>query len=782
LLIDSIRTVNQYFIPIEYDRKKFHRYGLRLDEHTHIISYANDLFRIEGERITMNLTYEEQVAGLMLDNSKNLWVTLMYGQGVLMYPGADLNSLPTHFFKGKSITKATQDREGNYWFASVGEGLLYVPSLEFTLYDQTNKGQQLNILSMDRYDDNLFISTIDKTLLKYDISGPLASQEDLVVTSDLSNWIFDIEVDPQGHIWIASSRDMRIDTTGSPMPPDTLFTVFEIEEGNNGRILLGANYLGIYEGENLKSYPSDSFRERIHALHEDNSGKIWIGTLAGLYRFDDGEYEFAGENHEILGHRINCISSIRDFLILGSGSQGIIFYKGDSVYRILGKDEGLVSDVVNELYFDNDSNLWIGTNHGLSKIVLNNLDSLDFEIDNYTMIDGLPAQHINEIISYKDLIWLGTDQGLISFNPDKIKDADIPPPIQITGVRINNRDTTLQDNYVLKNHQNNIRIYFKSVSFKGKDNIIYRYLMWNLNDDIILTNNTYVDFPNLPSGDYTFLVNAGFKDGVWNESPQFINFRIKKHFTETLWFILLVAAAGLLLAVFIVMKILQSQRLKEERKKELVVLENKFFRSQLNPHFIFNALLAIQSFIYKKEPEEAVRYMTSFAKLIRYILSIADEESITLDKEIQFIKNYLELQRLRFSNKFDYKINIEDNINPEMVQVPPLLAQPFIENSIEHGIQFKPSKGRLDINLYSDNHHLVLEVLDDGIGREASKKLYENRSDKPKSYGIAIIEQRIALMNKIMDNNIEIEIVDLGKRGKSTGTKVNIRIPHPGDQ
>jgi hypothetical protein len=635
---------------------------------------------------------------------------------------------------------------------------------------------------MDRLDDNLYISTIDKTLLKYDISGPLADQKELSVTSDLSNWIFDIEVDPHGHIWIASAQDMRIDTNGAPLPPDSLFTVFEIEEGSDGRILLGANYLGIYEGEKLKRYPSNKFRERIHALHEDNFGRIWIGTLTGLYRFNDGEYEFAGADHEILGHRINCISSIRGYLILGSGSQGIIFYKGDSIHRVIGKDEGLVSDVVNELYFDRDSTLWIGTNHGLSKIVFNDLDSLYYDIDNFTTIDGLPAQHINEVISYKDLIWLGTDQGLISFNPDKIKDLDIPPPIQITGVKINNRDTTLQDNYILKNHQNNIRIYFKSVSFKGQDNILYRYLMWNLNDEIILTNNTYVDFPNLPSGDYTFLVNAGFKDGVWNESPQFINIRIKKHFTETLWFVLLVVTAGLLLAVFIVMKILESQRLKEERKKELVVLENKFFRSQLNPHFIFNALLAIQSFIYKKEPEEAVRYMTSFAKLVRYILSIADEESISLDKEIQFTKNYLELQRLRFSNKFDYNINIENNINPEMIKVPPLLAQPFIENSIEHGIQFKPSRGRLDINLFSENNHLVFEVLDDGIGREASRKLYVGRTDKPTSYGIAIIEQRIALMNKIMDNNIEIDIIDLENNGKSAGTKVNIRIPYAGDQ
>jgi LytS/YehU family sensor histidine kinase len=238
----------------------------------------------------------------------------------------------------------------------------------------------------------------------------------------------------------------------------------------------------------------------------------------------------------------------------------------------------------------------------------------------------------------------------------------------------------------------------------------------------------------------------------------------------------------LLLVSFIVFKIFQIQRNKEERKKELVILENKFFRSQLNPHFIFNALLAIQSFIYKKEPDEAVRYLTSFAKLIRYILSIADEESISLDKELQFVRNYLELQRLRFSNKFEYKINIEKNLNPEMIQVPPLLAQPFIENAIEHGIQYKPEKGKLDINMFSDNHDLIMEVVDDGIGREASQRLYAKRSDKPKSYGISIIEQRIALMNKIMDNNIKIRIEDLVNQEGPVGTKVNIRIPFINNQ
>jgi len=780
--IDSSRTIRQLRIPFKYKSLAFHRYLVKLDSLTYLISYGNELNLIQDGEIIRRKIYKDQVAGIMLDANQNLWVTLMYGQGVHMYPEADLRKEPVKYFKGKTITKVVQDREGNYWFASVGEGLLYTPSMDYKIYRRASDGHDLNILSMDRYHDEIYVSTIDKHLYKFNIVKGIAEEKNIVVTSDLSNWIFDIEVDDTGNIWVASAYDMRIDSMGLPLPPDTVFTIFEIEEGRGGHLLLGSNMLSICDENTIKSYPSDDFNRRIYALHEDRDGIVWIGTLAGLHKFDGREYQFMGKDILELGKRINCISSIRDYVIIGSGSFGLLFYKEDSIYRVVNKASGLVSDAVNELYFDADSTLWVGTNRGLSKIAITGFDSLAFEIDNITSIDGLPAEHINEILTYDGHIWLGTDQGLVSFDPDKIRDSDIAPPIEITSVQINNRDTVLMDEYVLESFQNNIRIHFKSVSFKGQNNIIYRYLMWNLNEEIILTNNTYVDFPNLPSGDYTFLVNAGFKDGIWNEAPQFINIRIKKHFTETIWFIGLVIVVGLLVIAFIVLKIIQIERRKEERKKELIILENKFFRSQLNPHFIFNALLAIQSFIYKKEPDEAVRYLTNFAKLVRYILSIADDETISLDQELQFIKNYLELQKLRFSNKFDYTINIAPEINPEMIQVPSLLAQPFIENAIEHGIQLKPSRGKLDINISTEGHSINLEVVDDGIGREASMELYKKRKDKHKSYGISIIEQRIALMNKIMDNSIKIEISDLMNGEEAAGTRVNIRIPMVNDQ
>ncbi len=777
VIVDSLRTVNQYRVPFKYKKLAFHRYCIKLDEHHFILSYGNELCLLKNGAIIRRLHFKDQIAGIMLDAEHNLWVTLMFGQGVHMYAGADLEIKPIKYFEGKTITKVMQDREGNYWFSTVGEGLLFAPSINYIIFNETKDGHALNILSMDRFKDDLYVSTIDKSIYKYNISHGRATEKDLFIASDLSNWVFDIEVDVDGQIWLASAYDMRMDSLGKPLPPDSSFTTYEIEEGRNGRILLGSNMLSVYENNQLSSYPSDQFRRRIYALHEDETGNIWIGTLAGLYKFNGQDYIFMGAHQQELGKRINCISSIGDCLIIGSGSYGVILYQGDSIQKIINKENGLVSNSVNELYFDEDSTLWVGTNRGLSKIRFMDLDSLHFNIENYTSLDGLPAEHINEILALDQYLWLGTDQGLICFNPDKVKVTKKAPPIDITGISINARDTLLVDEYNLESYQNNIRIYFKSVSFKGRDNIVYRYLMINLNEEVILTNNTYADFPNLPSGEYTFLVNAGYKDGLWNETPQSLKITINKHFTETAWFIILIILAGFMVIGYIVMKILQNQKIKEERKKELIKLENRFFRSQLNPHFIFNALLAIQSFIFKKRPDEAVRYLTNFAKLIRYILSISDEELISLDKEIQFIQNYLELQKLRFSEKFNYSIVVDPEINVEMVNIPPLLAQPFIENAIEHGIQYKPTKGNLEIILSAYDHSILFEVIDDGIGREASARINAKRTDKPKSYGMAIIQQRIDLMNKITDYDIQVEIDDLFEGNEASGTRVSIRIP-----
>ena len=217
---------------------------------------------------------------------------------------------------------------------------------------------------------------------------------------------------------------------------------------------------------------------------------------------------------------------------------------------------------------------------------------------------------------------------------------------------------------------------------------------------------------------------------------------------------------------------------RKNAEKEIEKLKQMLLKSQMNPHFVFNSLIAIQSFIYKKKPVEASNYLSSFAKLIRYILNSSTEDYVPIEKEIQAINHYLELQKLRFDNKFDYSVYVDPEINIEIISIPPMLVQPFIENSIEHGIQHKKTKGNIDVRFILKNNTIFFEVEDDGIGRAKAGKLIKNKDEIHKSFGTSITKERIANLNKSLSQKIKLNVIDLkDSKENITGTKVTLNIP-----
>ncbi len=217
---------------------------------------------------------------------------------------------------------------------------------------------------------------------------------------------------------------------------------------------------------------------------------------------------------------------------------------------------------------------------------------------------------------------------------------------------------------------------------------------------------------------------------------------------------------------------------RKNAEKEIEKLKQMLLKSQMNPHFVFNSLIAIQSFIYKKKPVEASNYLSSFAKLIRYILNSSTKDYVPIEKEIQAINHYLELQKLRFDNKFDYSVYVDTEINIEMISIPPMLVQPFIENAIEHGIQHKKTKGNIDIRFVLKDNTMFFEVKDDGIGRAKAGKLIKNKNGIHKSFGTSITKNRIANLNKSLSQKIKLNVIDLkDNKGNITGTKVTLNIP-----
>ncbi len=213
--------------------------------------------------------------------------------------------------------------------------------------------------------------------------------------------------------------------------------------------------------------------------------------------------------------------------------------------------------------------------------------------------------------------------------------------------------------------------------------------------------------------------------------------------------------------------------------KRMLILEQKLLRSQMNPHFIFNSLINIQGYILKKDPGNANRFIANFARLIRNILEYSRFEYVSVQKEIDTITNYLELQKLRFDDTFDYVIEIDENINTETMNIPPMLAQPFIENAIEHGIKPKEDKGHITIRFGSAGDMVRLEVEDDGIGREKARQIEKQTKQYHKSLATSITRERLGMMNRKRKQKIQLDIVDLkGPSGEVIGTKVMFEIPY----
>jgi tetratricopeptide (TPR) repeat protein len=227
--------------------------------------------------------------------------------------------------------------------------------------------------------------------------------------------------------------------------------------------------------------------------------------------------------------------------------------------------------------------------------------------------------------------------------------------------------------------------------------------------------------------------------------------------------------------LFLVLLIRQN-RLRNVQKT--IVLEQKLLRSQMNPHFIFNTLAAIQKYIYDKSSLLASDYLGRFTKLMRFILHSSAVEQIKLEDEITFLENYLKLQALRFDNSFRFEIESDPEIEPDFIMIPPMLIQPFIENAIEHGLRPLEKGGEVKINFNLKEDYINVIVEDNGIGRKQAGKINEQNRPGHKSMAMNITKERLSLLNKKARRNISVQITDLyDVKRKSNGTKVVLNIP-----
>jgi sensor histidine kinase YesM len=222
------------------------------------------------------------------------------------------------------------------------------------------------------------------------------------------------------------------------------------------------------------------------------------------------------------------------------------------------------------------------------------------------------------------------------------------------------------------------------------------------------------------------------------------------------------------------------QQAEFEQQVEISKAELKALRAQMNPHFVFNSLNSIQHYILNSKGDEAVKYLNKFAKLIRIILSNSEKPTVTINEDIEALRFYLELERMRFENKFEYSIKIDESIDGDYDEIPPMLIQPYLENAILHGINPKDGNGKIEITMKIVNQFIKISIADDGIGREKSKAIQSLQpAARHKSLGMKITKDRVRILNNIHQSNLNVNIIDLyNDKMEAIGTQVDLFIPY----
>lgn len=685
------------------------------------------------------------------------------------------------FLEGIYVTHIFQDSERNIWISTMGEGVYFLSVNNFLTYTVADGLSHHFVQCLAQLSPtHLVLGTSDgKINVLSTTTGDIRSFG-MTTSPREVNHIRQLAVAPDNSIWSASDEGLFVsDGFGQNLKVNREFGACKtVASSFSGDMYLGSSN-GAYRFKNgMVDSSAKLWDIRTTAIHQDSAGVLWLGTLGGLFSLKDEKVMKYLPDTDLLKRRITSITSRDNKLYLGTYGYGLLVLENDVVTN-LTIDDGLLSNFIRSVTVEKDGTLWLSTDRGLSKLVFNTDGTFSNHIG-YTNADGLYSIDVEDAKVFGDTVYVATADGLTFFDINHPQSKYLPPKIYITGVRINDQDTLIQDDYEVNYQQDNLHIDFTGISFESVGDIKYKHRLIGLNDKWELTNNSSVIYPALAPGDYTFEVLAIAKNGVESELSATFTIHVNPHFINVWWFRWLVVILVLSLIIYLVWQRVSQLKRKAIIQRRLLEFEHKALMTQMNPHFIFNTMSSIQQFINLNDKKSANRYLARFAELMRRILHNSRQHHISLEQEIETLNLYLEFEALRFDNKFSFNIEVDSDLEPSMVEIPTMFIQPYVENAILHGLSALPKgqKGKLRITFRSNHNHLLVEVIDNGVGREKAQEVKLRRTVKHESTAMKNIEERINLLNSNNEVLYAIDVEDLFlEDGSACGTRVNLKIP-----
>lgn len=714
---DSIMTDSMY-----YAHSFTTKYFVKLNSNGDI--YVYDKINM---RLKFNLKHGSYVSDLCMDSKNNLWLSSPKGEGLVLY-------------RAKSIMSDSLNQP-HY----TGSNLSIVKQQNGHLLIGNSNGEILEIAH--KIKRHVLFNASNTALIRHIIIS--------------QNKLFSF-----GENGIIVNYSKRIEHRNNKCK--YAYTL------NDSIILCGYNDgLSKLNTKTEKINSLNSGRILISSVASPDGSSIYVGSTDGLRLYlpeKDTILKMASPN-SIQSQNIISLCTTPDHLLwVSTATQGVYALKANQVVYHIDQSTGLKTAVPICMTSGRGKQVWLGTNLGISVINYNNGTP---HVQNLSTVDGLPRGAINQLYYDKDTVYAATDVGISKIPvSDTILAFNIP--IVLTGIKINGIDTVLKNYYHLNSEQKYFVLQFAGVELTGHfKNAQY-------------SDNKGKTWNDLESNNLSLKLGSG-KNYIWFRAVD-VNNQISNHILKLQFDIdqpfylqwpFLLSTFLFVLTITIYVSTRYSKRKQQKKIDELMQqqivdeFEIQALKAQINPHFVFNCLNSIKGIIYDEDFERANLYLNKFAIMLRSTLSYSSKPNITLQEELDYIDNYLLLEKLRFGNKFEYRLEIDENVNLAQYAIPSMLLQPFVENAIIHGIASLQTRlGEIVIKVFLKEDSLHILISDNGIGRKNSAALQAQRIKTYESKGTQLTQRRMELYQ------ITCEYIDLlNDAQESIGTTIHLSVP-----
>ncbi len=711
-----------------------------------------------------------------------IWILTKNGVTIKDENGKTVN---TKALKDISASTIYQDHEKNTWIGSLNKGVFILPNLEFESLKLDN-GAIVN----STFDDegNLFILD-DKGSLHYlNLKNKLSDIQLLATNINPAPLFYDknqqkLFIGNFGTYYDCVKKTIikKIDITKRMSFKESV----SIENGkyvftnySNARFYCSKNTDFTFFKKSDSNNTIRSFRSKNIAISKSKSS-IYIDYIDGLFHYTKkSSSRVKWKNNNILLSELIADTEENSVVWVTTKTKELLKLKNGKVIDFF-KLPYIADDIaIHEDYF------FLATSQGIIK-----LDRHDKSIQIIDETDGWIKGNITSIKVINNECFIAGSNHIQKIPVDFSPKNKIKPTVFITSINNENisqfsADITGED-ISFAPDKNIISFSFRSLSVKSQKKLTYQYRLANKDEKwvTVSSDNPEALFLNLDAGDYVFEVKACNDSQICSNS-KLVKFSIEQYFYKNPWFILAIFILVLMLVYYFFQQKFKAKEKQEKLKAEQERLRKENYkskiaaiRSQMNPHFMFNALNTIQEFILTNQQDIASEYLADFADLMRMYLNQSKTDYVDLSTEIDNLELYLRLESLRFNNELKYNIEIDPLINKDATMIPVMLLQPFIENSIKHGLLHKKGNKKLSIQfkkIKDDGFKCIIE--DNGIGRVSSAKINASKTFKHQSFATSANQSRVDLINQSRDKKISVQTIDLYQDKQASGTRVEIII------